>query len=213
MLKGTQILTEHDALDYNNITQILSSFTEGMGYWEVILPSIWESKTFEDKIQGETLEQMWKFKDKGDRDVCLIPEATGIIQEMWNNHWSKNKPKPYRIFYVTKCFRYEKPQMGRLREFTQFGVEILGDNDPSYTKEARDLLFDLLTELDVTFVMNDNVKRGLGYYTENGFEAECPSLGAQKQVAGGGAYKEGVGFAIGIERLQLVLHGEASSVG
>ena len=48
-----------------------------------------------------------------------------------------------------------------------------------------------------------SVKRGLDYYTDNGFEIRCPQLGAQQQVCGGGAYKEGIGFAIGFDRLML----------
>jgi histidyl-tRNA synthetase len=48
------------------------------------------------------------------------------------------------------------------------------------------------------------VKRGLAYYTEEGFEISCPALGSQKQVLGGGRYAEGIGFAIGIDRLMLV---------
>ena len=51
---------------------------------------------------------------------------------------------------------------------------------------------------------NPIVKRGLAYYTEDGFEISVPSLGAQKQVCGGGSYKEGVGFAFGVDRLMLI---------
>jgi histidyl-tRNA synthetase len=51
--------------------------------------------------------------------------------------------------------------------------------------------------------INDGVRRGIGYYTGDGFEAECASLGAQRQVAGGGRYAEGVGWAVGVDRLLL----------
>ena len=53
------------------------------------------------------------------------------------------------------------------------------------------------------YVVSDGVERGLNYYVEDGFEIEIPSLGAQKQILGGGAYKEGIGFAIGFDRLML----------
>jgi len=55
----------------------------------------------------------------------------------------------------------------------------------------------------VSYQLNDAVKRGLSYYVEDGFEVECEQLGAQKQVAGGGRYAEGIGWAIGVERLLL----------
>ena len=53
------------------------------------------------------------------------------------------------------------------------------------------------------YEVNESVKRGLQYYVEDGFEISCPQLGAQKQVCGGGTYKQGIGFAIGFDRLML----------
>lgn len=57
------------------------------------------------------------------------------------------------------------------------------------------------------FVVNVGVKRGLSYYTGNGFEVAIPSLGAQKQVVGAGPYKQGIGFAVGVDRLLLAKNG------
>jgi histidyl-tRNA synthetase len=54
-------------------------------------------------------------------------------------------------------------------------------------------------------VDNEKVKRGLGYYVEDGFEVECPNLGAQKQIAGGGRYDCGIGWAIGVDRLLFAM--------
>ena len=162
---------------------------------------MWEQSTFIDKAGPEILGQMWTFKDKGDRDVCLIPEVTGVIQELYNNEWSKTLPKPIKIFYVAKCYRYERPQLGRYREFTQFGIEVLGGKDNR--DEAIDLLKKCLDTFSVDYEMSLLVKRGLSYYTEDGFEAVCNKLGAQKQIAGGGKYNEGIGWAIGIDRLIL----------
>jgi len=106
---------------------------------------------------------------------------------------------------VQRCYRYEKPQKGRYREFTQFGVECLGDDgDPKSTQLMKWLLSKMLATVMVSgWKVKDGVERGLNYYTEDGFEAEVADLGAQKQVAGGGRYDEGVGFAIGIDRILL----------
>lgn len=173
------------------------------GLQEVIIPAIWEQKTFDDKVGPENSQMMWRFEDKGERKVCLIPEVTGIIQEMWRNEWVKTMPKPTKLFYITRCYRYERPQKGRYREFTQAGIEILGGTSPFDYQESVDLLRGLLTDLNVDFVFNSSVKRGLSYYTEDGFEASVEGLGAQKQVAGGGRYAEGIGWAVGVERLVL----------
>jgi histidyl-tRNA synthetase len=171
----------------------------------VIIPSIWEAETFLKKLGTEKEEQMWTFPDRGNRNVCLIPEVTGVIQERWREEWSKTLPKPTRLFYVSRCYRYERPQAGRYREFTQFGVEILGGRRPEDTEEALSLLKGCMRAFGEDFVFVDAVKRGLSYYVEDGFEVEAPWLGAQKQVAGGGRYQEGIGWAIGVDRLTLAL--------
>ena len=176
------------------------------GYQEVIIPSIWEQKTFSDKAGPEILNQMWNFKDKGDREVCLIPEVTGVIQELYREQWN-SLPKPIKLFYVSRCYRYDRPQAGRYREFTQIGVEVLGKFPK---EEVIDLLCDCLKLFNLEYKLVPAVKRGLAYYLEDGFEIECEKLGAQKQVAGGGKYQEGIGWAIGLDQLLLAL--EVSSV-
>lgn len=145
---------------------------------------------------------MWTFKDKGERDVCLIPEVTGIIQELYHSGWGKTLPKPIKLFYVSRCYRYDRPQKGRYREFTQFGIEILGKYDQ---EECINLLIKCLDSFGLRYKFVPSVKRGLTYYTEDGFEVECETLGAQKQIAGGGKYSEGIGWAIGVDRLVLAL--------
>lgn len=167
---------------------------------EVIFPNIWEEETFTDKVGEENSSMMWRFKDKGNRSVCLVPEITGMAQEKWRDEWSKTRSF-YNIFYVQRCYRYERPQLGRYREFTQIGIEMLGSSD---TEKAIFLLKLCLDKLNIEYVINTSVKRGLSYYTQNGFEASVESLGAQKQIAGGGPYKEGVGWAVGLDRLMLL---------
>jgi histidyl-tRNA synthetase len=168
---------------------------------------LWERQTFIDKGGAEIVGQMYTFEDKKGRPICLVPEITGIIQELWRGTWSRSSRKPCRVFYVSRCYRYEKPQRGRYREFTQVGVELLGGNSPDDRREVEDLLRRALDRLGTPYQFDAGVKRGLGYYVEDGFEAICPRLGAQKQIAGGGRYAEGVGWAIGLDRLLLALEG------
>lgn len=146
---------------------------------------------------------MYAFNDKKGRPICLIPEATAIVQEMYKTEWYKTQ-KTIKLFYLARCYRYEKPQAGRYREFWQFGVEYLGGKSPDDAEEVKSILRELMGSSGVKdWTMNDSVKRGLDYYVEDGFEVECPLLGAQKQVAGGGRYETGIGFAIGVDRLLL----------
>lgn len=166
-----------------------------------MVPAIWETSTFEGKVGPENRAMMWTFRDKGDRDVCLVPEITGIVQELWRDEWSKATARA-NLFYEARCYRYERPQRGRYREFTQFGIEMLGERDAG---RAKDLLRLCLDRLGVDYDFDDSARRGLSYYLGDGFEARVESLGAQKQVAGGGAYAEGVGWAVGVDRLMLAM--------
>ena len=168
------------------------------------MPSLWEQHTFLAKGGPEILAQMYTFADKKGRPICLVPEITGVVQEMWQQHWWK-AGGPRRLFYVARCYRYERPQRGRYREFTQVGVELLGGDRATDRAEVEGVLRQLLDGLGLAYEFDGAVKRGLGYYTEEGFEVRCAKLGAQKQVAGGGRYAEGVGWAIGVDRLLLAL--------
>ena len=178
-----------------------------LGYKEAIVPAMWLSASFERKAATpEILGQMWTFKDKGDRDCCLIPEVTALFQEMVQTKELRGEQK---IFYVARCYRYERPQEGRYREFTQLGVEILNPKGgpEQASMEAMEVCKKALESIGVSesiLEWDGLAKRGLGYYLGgSGFEASCPLLGAQRQLAGGGAYAEGAGFAIGMERALL----------
>lgn len=202
MLRGTRIIMGEEAKIFSQTVDKLRNIAEKHEYQEIIIPSIWEQETFLKKAAGSpVLEQMWNFKDKGNRDVCLIPEVTGIIQELYRESWEKSLPKPIKLFYVSRCYRYDRPQKGRYREFTQFGVEVLGDNIQQ--EPVIDLLKTCLNQFKINYNFVPSVKRGLTYYLEDGFEVECQNLGAQKQIAGGGKYSEGIGWAIGVDRLIL----------
>ena len=150
--------------------------------------------------------QMWTFQDKGERSVCLIPEVTALFQEMVQAGEIRGER---RFFYVARCYRYERPQAGRYREFTQLGVEFLNPKSGSEkaTREAFDVAHLAVGALGLppdSMEWNQLASRGLGYYLDGvGFEGRAPQLSAQAQVVGGGAYVEGAGFAIGLERALL----------
>ena len=173
------------------------------------MPALWSRSTFERKAATpELMGQRWTFQDKGARECCLIPEATAIFQEIAQSGTVRGER---RYFYVARCYRYERPQSGRYREFTQLGAEILNPRaGPSAAAAAArsdcEAALDALGLRAPLLAWDDSARRGLGYYLGGmGFEASAPALGAQKQVAGGGAYDEGAGFAIGLDRMLLAL--------
>lgn len=208
LCRGTRIIGSNEARVFRQIINQLRGICLLAGFEEIILPSIYNPSIWTDRTGQEIEQQMWLFPDKSDRPTCLIPEATAIIQELYDNSWSKNRPKPICLFYETRCYRYERPQAGRYREFTQFGVEMLGPNPDQYEGLVKELLFKCLGDRMLPVEFDWEIKRGLSYYTRNGFEARVPSLGAQQQIAGGGVYEQGCGFAIGIDRLVLAIRGE-----
>lgn len=176
----------------------------------MVLPAVMPRSLFENRApDSPLLDQMFSFADKGGRNVVLAPEYTAFVAELYRRELARRLPKPVRLFYVARCYRYERPQAGRYREFTQVGLELLGpDVDAG---EVTGVLKRTLDDFGLDYRFVPSVKRGLTYYVEDGFEVEVDSLGAQKQVAGGGRYAEGVGFAIGLDRLILALQRQKSA--
>jgi histidyl-tRNA synthetase len=138
------------------------------------------------------------------RDLCLAPEYTAIIQKLAKEEFIYTKSNPKKdvmVFYVSECFRGERPQKGRFRQFTQFGVEIINPSK-DYTEYLIDLASRLVSLATEKFEINSDASRGLDYYEKGkGFEISCEELGAQKQICGGGSYDGGIGFALGIDRM------------
>lgn len=208
MVKGTKILFGNEANQYKRIIDTFENVCIDFGFKPIIVSSLEEQETFFNKAGREIADTMYTFKDKGDRDICLIPEVTAVIQKLYNESWAKTEKKPVCVYYTQRCYRYDRPQAGRYREFTQFGIEVLGGQYPQDRELALKVLFECFRKISLNYKYEPLVKRGLSYYVEDGFEIECESLGAQKQIAGGGRYKEGVGWAIGVERIMLALKGE-----
>ena len=128
-VKGTRNLYGQEAQKYLHIYDIFRSSFNTYGYDLIELPTI-EHKELFDKSIGENSEivtkQMYEFKDKGNRDLVLRPEATASVVR-FHNEFFKNESKKYS--YFGKMFRYENPQKNRYREFVQAGAEIVGTID------------------------------------------------------------------------------------
>lgn len=200
--KGVRIITGQEAKNRRKVLNKMIILAEEKSFEEIILPSVEPQTIYTEKAGEEIIGQMYTFKDKGERDLCLRPEGTATVQLIANKYW--NTQKDVKLWYFEKCWRYERPQMGRYREFFQFGVEWI---NPRNVEEAKKELIELSKKMIeiVTneYEVNESVKRGLSYYITEGFEISIPSLGAQKQVVGAGQYKEGIGFAVGFDRLML----------
>ncbi|MDG9669894.1 ATP phosphoribosyltransferase regulatory subunit [Hahella sp. CR1] len=201
MAKGVRIISGETAKKRRALLNQMIVLAEASGFEEVILPSIEPSQVYVDKAGEEVLGQMYVFPDKKGRSLCLRPEGTATVQMVADKHFKRRKN--VRLWYFERCWRYERPQEGRYREFFQFGVEVINPTTPTVRQELIDLAEKMVSLQTSEYEVFSAVKRGLSYYMEDGFEISVPKLGAQKQVVGGGAYKQGIGFAIGFDRLML----------
>jgi histidyl-tRNA synthetase len=197
--KGTRILFKETAKLKRNLINKMIDILESYGYEEMMIPVIQKSEIFASKVGDENQNMMYNFKDMGNRDLCLAPEYTAVVQLVGKEKFKYQKD--IKLFYIGECFRGERPQAGRYRQFTQFGVEVLNPSK-DYSDELLEIAKKLIELMTTNYEVNLDVTRGLDYYKEGkGFEIACAELGAAKQICGGGEYDGGVGFAIGLDRL------------
>ena len=199
--KGTRIVFGETARNKRRLLNQMIEILESYGYQEMMIPVIQLTETFASKVGEENNNMMYTFTDRGNRDICLAPEYTAVVQQLANETFKMTKD--VKLFYIGECFRGERPQAGRYRQFTQFGVEVINPRK-DYTDELLEIAKKLIELATDNYEVNLDATRGLDYYTGGkGFEIACPELGAQKQICGGGSYEGGSGFAIGVDRLIL----------
>jgi histidyl-tRNA synthetase len=199
--KGTRIVFGETARNKRRLLNQMIEIMESYGYQEMMIPVIQLTETFASKVGEENNNMMYTFTDRGNRDICLAPEYTAVVQQLSNETFKMTKN--VKLFYIGECFRGEKPQAGRYRQFTQFGVEVINPTE-DMTDELLEIATKLIELATDNYEVNLDATRGLDYYTGGkGFEISCPELGAQKQICGGGSYEGGIGFALGICRLIL----------
>ncbi|MDG2486605.1 MAG: histidine--tRNA ligase [Roseibacillus sp.] len=116
------------------------------GFSEYEGPILESADLYLKKSGGELGEQLFRFEDKGGRDVVLRPELTASLARIAAAQ-QRDYPKPLKWFEIGRCFRYEKPQRGRLREFYQFNADILGEASPAADAELIALSIDVMREL------------------------------------------------------------------
>lgn len=113
----------------------LRDVAQRFGYREIQTPIFEEAELFILRSGPNVLKELYAFKDKGDRELALRPEMTAAVVRAFVNGMSGD-PRPIKLFYFGPCFRYERPQAGRYREFYQFGAEIIGSATPETDAEA-----------------------------------------------------------------------------
>ncbi len=145
--KGTIDVVGSDALLWEYVNSVVSTVMSSYNY-EYIRTPIFEASNLFHRSVGESSDivrkETYDFKDKGNRDITLRPEGTAGVVRSYIENKLYSEPDVKKYYYNGTMYRYERPQSGRLREFTQFGVEVLGSNDPIIDAEVISLQYNIL---------------------------------------------------------------------
>ena len=133
--RGTRDFLPDEMAQRRELEQKMRKVAASFGYGEVMTPMFEEQELFVLKSGEGILGEMYAFEDKGGRGIALRPELTAPTIRAYVNE-AQVAPKPLRWFYFEECFRYERPQKGRYRQFWQFGCELIGA-DSAASKSAK----------------------------------------------------------------------------
>lgn len=151
-VKGTQDLLPADSYKNQFVEATMLDIASKFGFKEVRTPVFEHTELFQRGV-GETTDvvqkEMYTFNDKGERSITLRPEGTAGAVRAFLEHGLFNEALPQKMCYLTSCYRYEKPQAGRLREFHQFGVEVFGAGAPAADAEVISVANEIFAFLGV----------------------------------------------------------------
>ena len=141
--RGTRDFTAEEMQKRRYIEEIMRLTFKSFGYQEIQTPTFETLELFKAKSGQEILEELYFFKDKGNRDLALRPELTAPVIRFYVDKLQM-EPKPLKLFYFGNCFRYDRPQKGRYREFRQAGCEIIGTDTAEAYAELIVLAYNIL---------------------------------------------------------------------
>ena len=151
-IKGTQDILPDEVYKNQFIEQTVIDIARKFGFREIRTPVFEHTELFQRGV-GETTDvvqkEMYTFDDKGGRSITLRPEGTAGAVRAFLEHGLFNEALPQKFCYLINCYRYEKPQAGRWREFQQFGVEMLGAGAPAADAEVISLANEIFAFLGV----------------------------------------------------------------
>ena len=148
--KGTKDMLPSQAYKWHYVENIFREISKNFGIKEIRTPVFEHTELFLRGV-GETTDivqkEMYTFKDKGDRSITLKPEGTAPAVRAFIESRLFNEAQPTKLYYITPCFRYEKAQKGRYRQFHQYGVEMFGSKEPSMDAEVMALAMGVLKKV------------------------------------------------------------------
>lgn len=158
--KGTEDVLPKDAYRWQFLENIFREEATAFGYKEIRTPVFEHTNLFERGVGSTTdvvQKEMYTFETKGHDSLTLRPEGTAGAARAVLEHGVFNDPLPIKAYYLVSCYRYERPQSGRQREFHQFGMECYGSSSPAADAEmitAAKSIFDRLQLKNIRLEIN-----------------------------------------------------------
>ena len=187
-VKGTHDVIGDEADAYSHIDYVFSGVAESFGYRRIVTPVIEHTEVF-DRATGESSDvvrkEMYTFPDKAERSLTLRPEGTaGVMRSIITNKLYATPDMPLKYFYSGTAYRYERPQLGRYREFRQMGVECVGMDSPFVDAETIAMAARVLSSLGFDGLKlkvntigdkasRENYKKALREYFANRIDSMC----------------------------------------
>ena len=150
--RGTKDIMPDQIYKWHFIESKFAAICRKYGFEEIRTPIFEHTELFQRGV-GDTTDivqkEMYTFEDNGHRSITLKPEGTSPTVRAFLESMQYAESQPTKYYYETQCFRYEKPQSGRLREFHQFGIEVFGSKSMLADAEVIALANDFLTEMGI----------------------------------------------------------------
>ncbi len=144
--RGTRDFTAEEMQKRRLVENKIRTTFKKFGYNEVQTPVFETLELFTAKSGEGILNEIYSFQDKGGRDLALRPELTAPVMRMYVEKLQM-EPKPLKLFYFGNCYRYDRPQKGRYREFMQAGSELIGPDTPEAYAELIAMSYKILQNI------------------------------------------------------------------
>lgn len=158
-IKGMRDILPEEQRYWRFINDSVESLAVQYGFKRIDTPAVEETELFVRSI-GTTTDivekEMYSFRDKGEDNLTLRPEMTAPIIRSYIEHGMVNLPQPVKLYYFGQCFRREKPQAGRYRQFYQYGYEVIGEEDPVVDAQLINLAYRLFDKLNAKISVHIN---------------------------------------------------------
>lgn len=149
--RGTRDFLFDEMRERKRTESVLRNVFENYAYQEIKTPLFEELSLFTTKSGNQIVDQLYNFTDKSNREIALRPEITAPVARLYINKFQKAS-KPIKLYYFGSCFRYERPQKGRFRQFWQFGCELIGAKSPEGEAEVIAMAEQSLKDLGISTV-------------------------------------------------------------